>query len=395
MKSKVRFFKVLGVLLLLALAVGLILIKGPLAPLEVTTHEVERGDLQPARFGVGTVEARYAYSLGFSRPGRLQRLSVDHGDRVTAGQLLGALDPVDLHARLRSAEQAMARIRHQIEAAQARVAEAKAQLALARKEARRYEALGRKKQVSQDQVDAKRTTAMARADQLRAAEADLAAVRQDLERARSDHEALQAQLRDLELRSPVAGLVVARKVEPGSVVMAGVPVLEVVDHGSLWVRTRLDQRNSGALALGQRAEIRLRTRPDRPLAGRVARLELVADDLTEERWVDIAFETIPEGLALGTLANVTVELPTVESVLWIPAAALRWIDGRQGVWLYESGKAKFQPVEIGVRTLDGRVEIRDGLQAGQEVIVHSKRRLREGLELDKAPQASTKPALDS
>ncbi len=87
----------------LALALALILLKGPLAPMKVRTVSVERGDLQPALFGVGTVEAKYLYDVGPIRTGRLLELKVDHGDRVNPGQLLGRMDPVDLPQRLQAA----------------------------------------------------------------------------------------------------------------------------------------------------------------------------------------------------------------------------------------------------------------------------------------------------
>ena len=385
MKSRnKRLLYTLLFLLAVAAAVGLILVKGPLAPVTVETAQARRGDLHPARFGVGTVEARYRYDLGPNRSGRLLALSVDHGDRVRKGQVLGTLDPVDLDERLRAAEMAVQKAMRAIDGARARLDELETRLVLAAKEASRYRELGRQKQVSQDQVDAKVTESRALKDQLRAARADLEAARHELERARAERDAVRAQIEDLRLVSPVDGLVVERKVEPGSVVMAGTPVLVIVDPASLWVRTRIDQKGSGALAVGLPAEIRLREAPERPLPGRVARLELVADSLTEERWVDVAFEAIPGGLAVGTLANVTLRLPEVKGALWIPAAALQWREGRTGVWLLDGGRATFRAVQVGVRTLDGKVQILEGLAEGEAVITHSRRALEEGMKLKEA-----------
>ncbi len=368
-------------LLAVAVAVALILVKGPLAPVRVETARVEQGDLRPARFGVGTVEARYRYQIGPTRSGRLLELTVDHGDRVRRGQLLGRLDPVDLDDRLRAAGEAVGKAESALEAARARLEELRVRLELARKEAVRYRDLGRRKQVSQELVDAKVTEARALEKQLDAARSDVAAAARELERARADRDAARAQLEELRLVSPVDGVVVERRVEPGSVVMAATPVLVLVDPASLWVRTRIDQKGSGALAVGQPAEIYLRERPDRPLAGRVARLELVADSLTEERWVDVAFEKIPPGLATGSLANVTIRLPEVKDALWIPAAALQHREGRTGVWLLDGGRATFRPVRVGVRTLDGRAQILEGLERGEVVITYSRRALEEGMKL--------------
>ncbi len=379
-RSRRRIYTALF-LVALAAAVGLILIKGPFAPVHVETVAVARGDLHPARFGVGTVEARYRYQVGPARGGRLSTLAVDHGDRVRKGQVLGRLDPVDLEARLEAARAAERKAELAVQSAAARRQEVRARLDLAEKEARRYRELGRQKQVSQDQVDAKVTEARALSSQLRAVEADLEAARRERMRAQAEREAVEALLDELRLLSPVDGLVVARNKEPGSVVMAGTPVLELIDPDSLWVRTRIDQKRSGDLALGQPAEIHLRRNPEEALSGRVVRLELIADSLTEERWVDIAFDTPPRDVALGSLANVVIRLPVVEDVLWIPAAALRRREGRTGVWVLDEGRARFRPVTVGVRTLDGRVQVLEGLVEGERIILYSRRRLEDDLKV--------------
>eukprot|EP01136_Pigoraptor_vietnamica_P028878 Opistho-1_new@7708 len=82
---------------------------GPLAPVRVTVAEVSRGELQPSLFGIGTVEARRDYLIGPTTAGRVQRVLVDVGEAVVAGQLLAEMEPVDLEARLRAGDAAVAR----------------------------------------------------------------------------------------------------------------------------------------------------------------------------------------------------------------------------------------------------------------------------------------------
>ncbi|MDK2797280.1 MAG: HlyD family secretion protein [Tepidiphilus sp.] len=108
------------------------LTQGPMAPVRVTVAPVARGDLQPAVFGIGTVEARHAYAIGPTQPGRLLAVHVDQGDVVKAGQVLAEMDPVDLDQRLAAADSARARAVYAVEmaAAQAREAASRAQLLL-------------------------------------------------------------------------------------------------------------------------------------------------------------------------------------------------------------------------------------------------------------------------
>ncbi|TXT22444.1 MAG: secretion protein HlyD [Gallionellaceae bacterium] len=102
------WFAVFGIVLLSAL-IWVALKSGPLAPIRVTVTQVSRGEVAPALFGIGTVEARRAYLIGPTTAGRVGRVLVDVGDKVQAGQLLAEMDPVDLDARMSSAAAAAAR----------------------------------------------------------------------------------------------------------------------------------------------------------------------------------------------------------------------------------------------------------------------------------------------
>lgn len=366
--------------------VALIAIKGPLSPESVKTVQLKQEDLEPALFGVGTVEAQRSYTIGPVRTGKLQQLLVDHGDSVVAGQLLGQMDPVDLNDRLQSAQLNIEKSEHLVDAAKAQLDEARSRYAQAKREDKRYRDLVKKKQVSHEAAEAKATDAITASDQVRAAEANLEGVRHDLQRMQSDLKALQAQMDDLQLISPVAGVVTAREVEPGSLVVSGTPVLRIIDNTSLWVRTRIEQRGSADIDVGLPAEIFLRSHQDKAVTGKVARIELIADSLTEERWVDVSFDQIPENLAIGTLANVTIRLPTVEQASWLPAAAIQNNDRETGVWLVTDNGAHFVVVKTGTRTLDGKIQILSGVTEQDLVVSYSKNPLTEGQRLKVSTQ---------
>ena len=134
------WFAAFGIVLLLAF--GWVATKsGPFAPVKVTVTQAATGEVAPALFGIGTVEARRAYLIGPTAAGRVRRVLVDVGETVKAGQLLAEMDPVDLDARLVSAGAAVARAKSGVDTAQAQVRDAESRLNLSRDEARRYVAL--------------------------------------------------------------------------------------------------------------------------------------------------------------------------------------------------------------------------------------------------------------
>lgn len=358
-----RTLALLAVILpLLALFIYVGLRSGPLAPVAVTVAKVESRALTPALFGIGTVEARYTYRIGPTIAGRVKTLNVHVGDLVRAQQLLGEMDPVDLDDRVRSQEAVLKR-------AQATVREAEARLAYANTQAKRYEQLFAVRSSSEEARTTKRQEAQI-------ADAALAAARQELARARSDREALMSQRSNLRLVAPVDGVVSMRDAEPGTTVVAGQAVVEVIDASSLWVNVRFDQISATGLAQDLPARIVLRSRGGQALPGRVLRVELKADAITEELLAKVVFEGRPEPLPpVGELAEVTVELPPVASAPTIPNAAVRREGNKLGVWQVVDGDLRFVVLKLGVADLDGYVQVREGLVEGDQVVLYSEKAL--------------------
>jgi HlyD family secretion protein len=370
----------LGLLALVLLGgTGVVVMRsGPLAATRVTVQPAETGTVAPALFGIGTVEARRSYLIGPTAAGRVLRVAVDVGDRVKAGQLLAEMDPVDIDERLAALDASIDRASSAAVAADAQRRDALARRELAAMNARRYAELGEKNFISASAVEAKlqeRTSADAGVS---AAEANLAAALQDSRRLAAERAALRQQRGNMRLLAPASAVVTSRDAEPGSTVVAGQAVIKLVDPDSLWLKVRFDQGRSAGLATGLPASIALRSQPGQPLSGRVARIEAVSDSVTEERLAQVAFEAPPAGIAIGELAEVTVTLPATRAAVVVPNASIRQQADRTGVWLAVGGALRFAPLRLGHSSLDGRVEVLAGLQAGDPVVLYSEKELGAG-----------------
>lgn len=339
----------LGVLALaLAAAFAMVVARsGPLAPVRVTVAKVAKGEVEPALYGIGTVEARRSYVIGPTAAGRVLRVLVDVGETVKAGQLLAEMDPVDMRQRQAALDASVTRAESGIAAARAQLDDARARQATAAANARRYLELGRKNFISASAVEARLQEQASATAAVEAAEASLAAARQELARLAAEREALLRQQENLRLYAPADAVVIAREAEPGSSVVAGQAVLRLAEPASLWVKTRFDQGRSAGLATGLAAEIVLRSRPGEVLAGTVARVEPLADSITEERIAEIAFAKPPADLAIGELAEVTLRRGRNAPALVLPNAAIRRQGESSGVWRLEDGAPRFVPVRLG------------------------------------------------
>jgi len=357
-----RGLAVIGVLLpLLAFFAYAALRSGPLAPVAVTVATVETRSVAPSLFGIGTVGARYRHQIGPTFAGRVLRLEVDVGDAVEAGQVLGEMDPVDFDERIRAQSGALDR-------ADAALREALARQAYAGSQLQRYEALLEARLISEE------TVATLRQNQ-QVADAAANSARGEVARNRADLDATRARRDDLRLVAPIAGLVVARSVESGTTVVAGQAVLELIDPSSLWIDARFDQISSAGLSAGLDARIRLRSRQDETLSGRVLRLEPLADAVTEETMARIVFERLPSPLPpIGELVEVTVDLPPQPPAPVVPNAAIRRVNGNLGVWrVAEGDELEFVAVVLGRGDLEGSVAVRQGLAEGDRIVVYTEK----------------------
>lgn len=352
---------------------------GPLAPTRITVAAVKEGSLNPSVFGIGTVEAQRSWMLGPTVPGRVLSVKVDVGDTVQAGQLLAEMDPVDLDQRLQALDAALARGASTQAAAQALVTDATARRQLALINAKRNQELAEKNFISTGALESRLQEKASADAALQAAQANLSGSAQDVTRQKAERAALAQQRNNLRLLAPAQGVVSSREAEAGSTVVAGQAVLRLIDPSSLWIKLRVDQGRSAGLASGLKARITLRSQPHTPLAGKVARVELLADSVTEERLAQVSFDAPAAGervqASVGELAEVTLQLPPTSAALLVPNAAIQHLQGQTGVWRMDDDKPVFAPVRLGVASLDGQVQVLDGLRAGDSIVVYSQKAL--------------------
>ena len=371
-----RRWALLGLgLLLLGGMVFVVLRAGPLAPIKVVVAQVKEGSFEPALFGIGTVEARRNWMVGPTTAGRVLSVKVDVGDAVKAGQLLAEMDPVDLDQRLASADASIARAVSAQLAATAQQADANARRELALTNVRRNQDLADKNFISAGALEARVQEKVSADAAVDAARANAIGAAQDLNRVKADRAALLQQRGNVRLLAPADGVVSARDAEAGSTVVAGQSVLRLIDRSSLWIKLRVDQGRSAGLATGLKASIVLRSQPQTSVNGSVARVELLSDSVTEERIAQVAFNSLPAGVSVGEMAEVTLQLPPTARAPLVPNASILRQGSATGVWRMESGRPVFVKLRLGAASLDGQVQVLDGLKAGDEVVVYSQKAL--------------------
>lgn len=380
---------------LLAVGAGAVLFL--IRPTPVTLAEVHFRDIVPAVQGVGTVEAKAVVQVGAKITGRVVSILADQGDTVKAGQILVQLEDTQHAAEVRQAgevlqraslaiavqEAALRKARAALTAAEANVARVRATEALTRVNAERWRQLHVDGGVSRVDMDARVTEAAAASEELKNAEAQrraaseelgllqasLEAIRQDIRVAEATLALTRARQADTVVASPMDGYVVSRDLEPGATVNPGTPILKIADPRSAWVTVHVDERETGGIAVGDRADIALRSLPGRILTGRVARIQRESDRVTEQLAVDIAFEERPPRVILGEQVEATIRPAARREAVAMPLSALIRTPDGPGAFTVANGRIIFRKVRLGLVDPAGWVQVLEGFRPGEQVVL--------------------------
>lgn len=340
-------------------------------------------------FGLGTFEAQVISNIGFEVGAALVEVTADDGSQVKSGDVLARLHTSEQEARVtrasagvRSAEAVLGRTSSAVD----RQAAVLAQRQVVN---RRQQELVKSNVTSIEKAEESATDLKIAEADLALATADAAVARAALEAARADlkHEAVL--LEHHTLKSPFDGIVVERTRELGNVVKAGDTVYTIVDPRSLRVLAHVEETRAGGVAVGQKAEVRLRSLPGKMFEGHVTSIGIESDRVSEERRVWVKCGGCPTDFHLGEQVEVKITTTILPSALLVPELMISQYDGRSGtVLVVENGVARRTAATFGNRTLDGRIEVTGGVPQGASVIIGPSTGVREGRAVQVAKGAS-------
>jgi membrane fusion protein, multidrug efflux system len=290
----------------------------------------------------GTLEPYRRVEVRAQVPGVVTDLRVDRGDAVGAGQVIARIEAEG--------------IRGQAASAQAGVAAAAANLALARRQlesARTLHEAGAMSDIEFEQVQAAYGAAQA---QLAAAEAQSVGAGESARRAT--------------LTAPIAGEISDRSVSAGEAVNVGQPLVTIVNSSVLELQGSVPVNNAVGICAGMPVEFAIDAYPGRVFGGSVARVEPTADPGTRQVGVYVRLPNQDRGLLGGVFATGRILTGERITVTVVPQSAVRGTGADAHVFAVREGRAVRVPVQLGARSeAEGVVEITAGLEAGETVIV--------------------------
>jgi RND family efflux transporter MFP subunit len=176
----------------------------------------------------------------------------------------------------------------------------------------------------------------------------------------------QQQLVDASIIAPFDGIVDERRVSPGEYVQVGQAVVTLVRTDRLRLTAGVPESKARPIKSGQRVEIRIAGRPE-PVAAVVSRVSPLVTQTSRSVRIEADVANPDLELQAGLFAEADIIVDPDAQALSLPTTAVSRFAGVQKVWLVADGAAKQQTVRTG-READGRVEILDGLAAGDTVV---------------------------
>lgn len=343
--------------------------QGPL----LTGYQLEERPLVQRVVASGEVSSQSLTRVGSELTGVVKVRHVREGDVVAAGDLLIELRDEDQRARLAEAEAALRQLldsgRPQ---AEAQLRDAQSRLAQATRERERREAVHGRGLLSAEALEQARqaeTSARVARDRARLQRDALAEEGAEAQQARQRVEQARIALGRTRIHAAHAGTVQTRNVEPGDLVRPGDVLLEIARADSREILLPLDEKNLGAVALGQPAWIIPDAWPERVLKARVSYLAPAVNPA--QGTLDVHLELLDEAdfLRQGMSVSVNIETARLERALVIGNDALLARDGAraQVLRVAADGTVERAPVRLGLRS-DGLSEVREGLAAGDRVL---------------------------
>ena len=286
---------------------------------QCVTEPAAIGDLVVTASASGTLQPTKQVEVGSELSGTIAKVLVQENDRITQGQLLAQLDTAKL-------TDAVAKSRAAVAAAEANVAQAKATVAEAKASLSRMRQVHR---LSGGKVPAATELETAEAT-LQRAVANEASARAAVVQARATLKTDETNLSKATIRSPVDGVVLTRKVEPGTTVVASMntPVLFLIaeDLAKMELQVKVDEADVANVKAGQSATFTVAAWPNRVFPASIQRVGLgstITDNVVTYKTV-LAVENDDLALRPGMTATASIVTAERRGVLLVPNAALRF-----------------------------------------------------------------------
>ncbi|WP_281225485.1 efflux RND transporter periplasmic adaptor subunit [Flavobacterium aquiphilum] len=306
-------------------------------PVKVSVRKLELSSQAEVLDYSGTIEADNTVSIGFSVPGRVNAVMVQEGERVVKGQLLASIEQNSYQNNLTVANAAL--------------------------------------EQAQDNFN--------RLDQLykkgSLPERDYIAGKTGLTQAKANKETASKNMHDTKLYASFSGIVTHKLTEAGASAAPGIPAFTIVKTDKVYAVAAINENEISSLKIGLDANITIPSL-NREIKGKLTIINPQGDDLSKTYTVKVRLENANGQLLPGMIADISINSGKTQNSVIIPAGAVvRDPDNINYVYIATADHIAFKKrVNISKMTGNNDVVVKEGLQAGDNIIVNGQINLTDG-----------------
>jgi membrane fusion protein (multidrug efflux system) len=336
---------------------------GPSGPAMVEVDTVKTGRIVDTREAVGTVRAYESITVTAKVAGVISEIGFEEGQKVKTGDILVQMDAAERRAAI---EQATA-------------------------EANRAVAQKNEIAIRLERAQALNRTGAGTSAQVEDLTAQIKSLEGALASAQAQRKAAEARLEELTIRAPFAGRVGTRSVSLGAYIAPGTRITSLDDLSRIRLDFAVPENLLGRLELGQTVNATSAAYRERTFKGKVATIDPRVDQPTRTVRLTAEFDNPDEALKPGMFLSVILEVTNKSDAVVVQEEAIVSEGLRHIVYPVKDNKVERRVITIGQRQ-GGKVEVVEGLQAGETIVVLGVQRVRPGAEVIARPLGSAPPA---
>ncbi|MEQ8151322.1 MAG: efflux RND transporter periplasmic adaptor subunit [Smithellaceae bacterium] len=321
----------------------------------VKTSPAEKKRVQPYLETTGTLKAEEEVTVSSEVDGIVRKITVEEGSRIQQGMLLAAVNDIDYGLEYKKSEAALK--------------QSQASLANARAEFSRKHSLYEEELITRQQFDDVSTK--------------LALAQAEMERARAALGASREKLARTKIYSPLTGAVKEKKISIGDYVRNGTPLFALIKIDSLKLNFTISEKDAAALKIGQEVVFTVDAFAGQKFKGRVSLLYPNVEERTRTLQAEAVIPNADHLLKPGYFARTQIFTQEAREAVVIPVTALLYDGPTIRVFVVNDKKAHERIIKIGNKYGED-VEVLEGLQEKEQVVVIGQNNLSEGVKVNVA-----------
>jgi RND family efflux transporter MFP subunit len=362
----------------------------PAPAISIQSAKAEAREIDRFVEAVGTLDPNEEVTVSNQVEGIVQKVRVDLGDAVQAGQLIAELDTRELELTVQQQQAALQQELARLGITDANAAVNEATTSQVRQAEATFEEarlnLDRTKRLFEEKVAAKQLLDQQQA-RYDVAEAAVRAARENVRNIRATVTARKAslalaekKLADAKIVAPMTGFIKERSITEGQFLKSNSAVVTIVQSSPLKLHVEVPETAITSVKAGRPVKFSVDAFPQRPFEGKVARVAPSVNQQSRTLKLEAVVANADSALKPGMFARVTIQTDRREKAIVVPAEAIFTFAGLEKAFVIENSKVVERIVRTGTRQ-DGLIEVVEGLKEGDVVATSNLGNLQQGREV--------------